>query len=191
MQNLHSCEKKTKSSSGFTLVELLVVCTILAIVISAIAACLAGGIRVWDSARSFHVGESDTMLAMEYMRRDLGATFSFPGIPLTVKQREMSFPGIVHEDPEGKGKLGTIAYAFRSSDGALERRTAVYPDGQPRIEVLLSDAREVSFQAGFAQNMDSLVSTGLPARVDIEIVIIEYDTPMTLTRNVALPAGGG
>ena len=64
MQNLHSCEKKTKSSSGFTLVELLVVCTILAIVISAIAACLAGGIRVWDSARSFHVGESDTMLAM-------------------------------------------------------------------------------------------------------------------------------
>jgi prepilin-type N-terminal cleavage/methylation domain-containing protein len=179
--------------AGFSLIELLVVCAILAVVITAIGACLAGGIRVWDAARRFHVGESDAILALEHMRRDLGGTFIFGEIPFEAGREHLSFPGIVRESASEAGKLATIVYKFnRGTLGTLTRETTEYPDGRVHSELLLSDALDIQFNVIAPESQLRLANTGLPARVEIDIVIQEQgqDQSMKLSRSISLPAGG-
>ena len=199
MQHRHTCEKsrhqapgssRRSKQAGFTLIELLVVCAILAVVIAAIGACLAGGVRVWDTARRFHVGESEAILAMEHMSRDLGGTFVCPEITFHAERQEISFPGIVPGGDNKEGSLGTITYTFKQGQGTLTRESAVYPDGRVRSEVLLSNAQDLQCKAEPPQGVYGLANTGLPARVEIEIVILEYDQIMKLSRTVSMPAGG-
>ena len=65
---------RTFGAGSFTLIELLVVTAIVGVVVVVIAACLTGGIRVWDRAQTFLVIESDAVIGLRQAAQlDVGA----------------------------------------------------------------------------------------------------------------------
>jgi hypothetical protein len=172
---------------GFTLIELLVVITTSIIVAAAVGACLAGGIRVWEAAQRFNRPESDAIVAMALLSTDLGSTFVFSGIPFDAQASRLSFPGIVEDDDEGR--LGAISYEL--SGRMLLRQTVPYPEGIPGVERLVTDVLSITFKYEYRENDTGLVSTGMPWKIDFEILLDDDDGPITISRTFRIPIGGG
>jgi len=66
---------------GFTLVELLVTTSLMALVGSATVGALAGGVRVWERARAFDAQEQAALIAGHRLRRDLHNVRRFSPVP--------------------------------------------------------------------------------------------------------------
>jgi len=172
---------------AFTLIELLVVMMTSVIVAAAVVACLAAGIRVWEAAQRFNRAESDAIVAMDLLSTDLGGMFVFSRIPFDAQASRLSFPGIVEEDEERR--LGEISYEL--SDRTLLRRTMPYPEGRPRVERLVTDVLGMAFEYAHRKDDIGLVSTGLPWRINFEIVLDDDDGPITVSRTFRIVVGGG
>jgi prepilin-type N-terminal cleavage/methylation domain-containing protein len=194
-----SVTRPTANRGAFTLIEVMVVLLILGVTIAVIGACLAAGIRVWDSARTFGAVESDALLAIEQIGRDLRNTFEFNDIPFEGDERAVAFPGIVRTGAEGASRLGRIRYALDTAEHRLIRETAVY-DGRgnlekERREALAGGVRELALAYWQTPRDDSPAgtATNLPAAVDITMTLITgpEEPEMPLTRTVRLPTGGG
>lgn len=143
---------QTKSvRTAFTLVELLVVAAILGVVTATVAACLGGGIRAWDAARTFRAVEGDMLLGVGIIEKDLRNAVPFHGIPFRGDGIEMSFAGLVRGQGAAAGqmaRLGTVKYMADSTGGAILRKSWPYPGdesdaGQP--ETVMDGLEGVQF----------------------------------------------
>ena len=106
---------------GFSLIELLITTLILAVVTAAIGACLAGGIRSFDAARTYLEIECGTVTGLEIVEQDFGrlrrsATIRFKGM-----SDQVTFP--VRFGPESGSKRidGTVRYQYDRPGGVLLR----------------------------------------------------------------------
>lgn len=119
------------SGRGFTLIELLVVTAILGLVLVVIAASLSAGIRAWEAARTFNVGEADALVALRMAQRDLAGGLPFKPIPMEGGAEDVRFAVRLRESPSGPGRLGTVRYRFDRATGTLRRSRWPYPDADP------------------------------------------------------------
>ena len=172
---------------AFTLIELLVVILMSVIVAATVAACLAAGMRVWEAAQRFNRSESDAIMAMDLLSLDLGGMFVFSGIPFDAQASRLSFPGIVKEDEETR--LGEITYEL--SDRTLLRRTVSYPEGRPGAERLVTDVLGMAFEYAYREIDIGLMCTGLPWKINVEMVLDDDDGPITVSRTFQIVVGGG
>jgi prepilin-type N-terminal cleavage/methylation domain-containing protein len=152
---------------GFTLIELLVVTAILAVVVGVLAACIAGGVRAWDTARSVAAVEGEAVVGLRLIEKDLMNAFLFDGIGFSGQSRAVSFPALIRGEPTpapgggaipspgiiGEGALagfqiGEVAYRFDGPAHRLIRIQSRYgapePAGAP--EAILSNLRDVRFE---------------------------------------------
>ena len=159
-----------------------------AIVAAAIVACLMAGIRVWEAAQRFNRPESDAIVAMSLLSTDLGGTFGFSDIPFDAQASRISFPGIVDVDQEGR-RLGSISYELR--DRTLLRQTVPYPDGSPRVENLVVDVLGMTFEYEYRGQATGIAYTGLPWKIEFEIILDDENGPMKVFRTLQVPIGGG
>jgi prepilin-type N-terminal cleavage/methylation domain-containing protein len=125
--------RKGRRACGFTLVELIVVAAIFGVVITAVASCLIAGVRTWDYARKYSGVESEAMLKLETVHRDVANSFRFHAIAFSGGASEVAFPGFVDVDVDGAGEpwIGTIKYYFDPMKKALFRKAWVYPESEP------------------------------------------------------------
>lgn len=114
--------KRHHEWAAFTLIELLVVTAILGIVVAAVGACLAGGIRVWDVARRFNRHEADAMMGFQMMRRDIARLVPFEVAPFEGAKSGLQFTGI------------NVVPAADGRDASMPRltRTRYYHDAAKR-----------------------------------------------------------
>lgn len=205
------------SRRGFTLIELLVVIAILGVVGGVIAACLAGGIRAWDSARRFNVREIEAMTGLEIVEKDLMNAFRFYAISFNGKADRIRFPGLIEdrysdvkssrtlsENPQGSGRkrIGTVQYIFDRNRHALLRKTWPYPEEEPfadtHFEKILSHLNNMSLQYYALPNEDAEAGswqdqwndeTNFPGGVRIKLVFKNQDDHefFRLSRVVRLP----
>jgi len=141
--------------NGFTLIELLVVTAIIGLVIAAIGACLAGGIRAWDAARRFNRVESEALLGLRVVERDIANTFLFLGIPFRGGADEVSFPILTTAPVGGGGSgevrvLGTVRYRLDRAAEAVMREVSPYGTDEPEEdgsrERLISGVQDLRWQ---------------------------------------------
>ena len=193
---------------GFTLIELLVVSAIVGVVVAVIAACLAGGLRVWDRTRTFAVMEADAVIALRIMERDLMNTFPFYGMRFDGGPTGLSFPGrvtVARPGPDGVERveegtrIGGVRYWFDPQQGTLFRHASEYPQGETAAgvaEALLSNLEGVGLQYGvrasqrrggqaWQDNWDS--ETNFPARVRIRLTFSRDESAVNITRTVLVP----
>ena len=185
---------------GFTLLELLVVTAILGLVATAIGACIAGGIRVWDHARSFNTAENEAVLGLSLMERDLMNTFSLREIRFSGKETEMSFPGLVVSEDENNGlDIGTVQYVFDASAGVLYRK--IRAPGSSRegdqgdAEKVMSGLEELKIRYYSLRDEGdgkrrwqeySDGTTNFPRRVDVELRLVADGRTIETTRSIIL-----
>lgn len=116
--------------SGFTLVELLIVLSLLAAISLAVYGGLAAGVRVWKSIDA-SINEIDFMMGWKRFRKDLVNHLSLHGIGFYGTPYEISFPGLVAvKDAEGltHQEIGRIRYHFDKSNRNLCREAITYPN---------------------------------------------------------------
>lgn len=140
-----------RRSKAFTLIELLVVVCILAVVTGSIAACLAGGIRIWETARNFDAVTANAMVGLRIMEKDLVNAFRFHGIDFNGKEKEVSFPGLVMtRTPDEQNldvqRIGTVRYFFNREGKNLTREDRPYPGGTSggRSEKIVLNLRDLN-----------------------------------------------
>ncbi len=150
---------RRRARAAFTLIELLVVTALSGLVLAAIGASLAAGIRAWDHARRFNMAEADLHLAMAHLRRDLANTVPFSGIPFSGDAVGLVLAGAVpaaDAAPGGVGGamvLGRIRYRWEGPGGRLLRETCPFAwddrgGGDWRREQLADHVRAVDWQFG-------------------------------------------
>lgn len=184
---------------GLTLIELLVVTAIMGIVIAAIGACLAGGLRVWDAAQNFGSVESQAYFGLREWARDLRNTFPCNcEIAFKGELQTMSFPTMVtgvDDDDPGIVEIGRVEYSFERSEGQLVRRLYRTQGGSERElppDVCISGIKEMSFSHYYDRAGADLPSPCLtmPFAVDIELVLDNDGEPLVIHRKVVLRSEG-
>ncbi|MDP6809142.1 MAG: prepilin-type N-terminal cleavage/methylation domain-containing protein [Kiritimatiellia bacterium] len=200
--------RTNRGQHAFTLIELLVVTAILGVVVGAVGACLAGGIRVWDVARRFNQHEADALMGFQIMRRDMGQVLPFESAPLEGTTDGLRFTGVgvvpvAGESDDALPRLAIIRYFLDYERQAWCRAIAPLGWGEAQspevVEVLVSDVDRVALRYGAAPEDDAGSATGwsdswenptnLPAVVEAELSV--GDTSMTQWFIVPLAGGGG
>ena len=174
----------------------------MALVIGVIGACLAGGMRVWDSAREFNRAEAGAVVALQVIERDLHNTFPFHAVPFRGDVDGMAFPGLLPRETDAGEPdfgLGTVTYSYNRNDRSLLRRTTDLPaaasDGEPAEELLdgLTELRlryyEPPVEKGATGKwVDTWANpTNFPSRVRLDLTFGEQADRFTLTRTVLIP----
>lgn len=178
---------------GVTLIELLVVIVILAAIVAAIGACLAGGIRVWEAAKEFNGGEVEASIGLAMMERDFANSYRFFAIGFKGSQKEMSFPhrGVDPADPVS-GRIGAARYFFDPAAKSLFRQTWRFPGKEPERAVgekVAGSIEDLTFQytAGNSSGSDAWLAawndpTNMPRGIRVEALIIKKGVPAIISR---------
>ena len=205
---------KPGKRAAFTLIELLVVTAILALVVGAVGACLAGGIRVWDVARRFNRHEADAFFGFRLMRKDISGALQFESAPFRGEREACSFTGVTFVSPQGGSdgavpRLARIRYYLDRDRRNWCRAVSAFEweDEPPEsVEVLVSGVGDVSLQYGASPASSRHRSrqqttpdgwsdawedpTNLPAVVEVELWVGAATTREAMTQWFTVPLAG-
>lgn len=185
---------------GFSLVELLVAAAIAALVLTALVAAFAGGIRVWERACSLGRKEQELGLALEELERDLRNAFTFRGIAFEGRETSLTFPGLLQVSGPGGAparRLGTIRYAEDRGRRSLTRARWLFPGRESPVvgETLVTGVVRLRFaywgwmdSSGVAAwGPDWLDRTNRPAAVRVELSVQRGGEQFETMRTIVLP----
>lgn len=113
---------------ALTLIEMLLVVSMLSIVMLAIYSTFNSGLRIWERLIQRKPVESLSIF-FEKISGDLRNGFSFEEIPFSGLSREVNFASLVLSpvgDREEDYAIGRITYFFNPAKGTLNRQTADY-----------------------------------------------------------------
>ena len=100
MRRIRIINRKTKDkvfslNKGFTLVELLIVASILGMVALAVLSSFDAGFRTFAHIQTFGGTQADVLLAMERFERDVKNAFRLSEITFDGGTKEISFPTVL------------------------------------------------------------------------------------------------
>lgn len=137
----------TRPRSGFTLLELLVTVSLMALIAAACVGALEAGLRVWRRAATVGTSEQAVLLAFERIRKDVEGARRFSPLPFQGRLEELAFAAIGHvtvKDAEGPRELGRLGYYVDQRNHMLCRSFMPYRSMkrsrlQDRCQVVLED----------------------------------------------------
>ncbi|MFH1199366.1 MAG: type II secretion system protein [Candidatus Omnitrophota bacterium] len=187
---------KRKFNSGFTLIELMVVASILVILTIAVSSAFLAGLNVYNRARSFAAGQADILLAFEKMERNFKNSVSIFGKKYVFEGKKLSFPIITREvDTKGKENivLSEVVYYFDY------QQKAILEQYQNSLEARkLASAEDLAFSYCSFNPVNRKCVWGsfpgdgltLPRGVKIKIIFKDNTGIGVLERTVFMPVGG-
>ncbi len=138
--------------SGFTLVELLVVLSLLTAISLTAYGGLAAGVRIWRVVGA-SIKEVDIIIGWKKFRKDIVNHLPFHGIEFYGTPQEISFPGLVtvkEEEGSTHQEVGRIRYRFDEQSHCLCREEITYPDlvrgSDPDCRPVLSSVKDVTIK---------------------------------------------
>ncbi len=199
---------RRKRACGFTLLELLVAISILTLVIGAIAASFAAGVRVWSAAMEVSRTEEATRAELGVWHRDLMNARRFSGLPFEGESRALTFP-VVQDFADATGgvgpgeQLGAVRYWHDTREQALFRQASPFPvpaewprDGAERWIARVASAtfEYLEFPDADAESGGTAAwmtewnqPTNMPLGVRIRLRLLDAEPGTALTRTVILP----
>ena len=182
---------------GFTLVELLVTTSLLALVGGAAVAALAGGLRVWNRASEFGTQQQATLIALQRMRNDLQSFRHFHFIHFDGVYNEYAYPAVGQEQPEADGiaEIGRVGFFLDEHQHVLCRSFVPYRRIRQvrvtdRCQAILEDVTRLRF-AYFGRQADGTVrwadqwdATSPPLAVKWDLTLQEGRKPATTQTSI-------
>ncbi len=144
------------SHAGFTLVEILVVATIVSILAAGLGSSFFAGMRLWGRAQQRDTASLNAWLALEVMARELRQSLEVPFAKFKGSARELSFPAAIND------AIVRVTYVYDGYEKRLRRREVGLKDlleeklePEAKERVLFSPAEDVVIEfAAFDQNKD-------------------------------------
>ena len=194
-------------SRGFTLLEMLITISLMALLAGAVVAAIAGGFRVWRRASAYNVNEQASLVAFEGLRRDLHNVTPFRLVPFAGAYDEMTFAVVAHDPqmPDAPDELGRQGYYLDEFHDVLCRSFAPYRLAREvrlkdRCEVVLEHVQRLRFdyfgaesgkettEPSWSQSWDAKVP---PAAVTVSVTVQDGTRPASAHSTVVfLPPVG-
>ena len=196
-----------QTNKGFTLIELLITTSILGMIAVAIFATFASGLNVYERVQTYGGVQSDVLLSLEKMERDLRSVFSLSGIDFNGDTKKVTFAGLIKKlDAEGKKNvsLGKISYYFDNETGTLVKEEQNYPEAISEIGTGESNFKALAFIEDinfsyyyFNSGMQAYdwksswgAGEGIPSGVKVEVTFKDGKRDVKLDRTVLIPVAG-
>ena len=191
--------------TGFTLLEMLMTLSLLALLAGAVVASVAGGFRVWHRAAAYGANDQASLLAFEGLRRDLHSAAPFKLLPFSGAYDELTFAAVGKDphEPEALKELGRQGYYLDEFHDVLCRSFVPYRLAREvrlkdRCEVVLDHVQRLRFdyfgaeqltqEAAWTQHWEAKVA---PTAVKISVTLQDGKEPATSHSTVVfLPAVG-
>jgi hypothetical protein len=140
---------------GFTLVEALISCGLIAVLGLVVYSTFSGAITIWQRARRFDIRE-DVNIFFEKIFSDLHNGFQYKGIDFIGEKEELHFAGLVTTDSAIAGLkrgVGRISYAFNEQEKTIVRHkqnvSQVYREEETPGQPLLGNVYGCAFEYYF------------------------------------------
>ena len=193
------------AKKGMTLMEILIVMSLLALVSLAIYHSLSNGIRVWERNRELVV-EEDVVIFFDKLTQDLRNTYFYSKINFKGDEFRFSFPTIVYTPadkrsniPEGEfiEQMGRVEYYYDFNDNTLYRRQANYSQalnerfGRPRA--LVTSVDRIKFRYHYITDEEEIYTPEildvLPSGVEVEVEFSDNQGQKMMRKFVDIPIG--
>lgn len=116
---------------GFTMIELMISASLIAVLSLAIFSTFARGLDVWKRVKTLDRVEDHVHVALEKFSRELRTTFNFKPVKFTGEKNRIVFPTYVRlkgsADPNLE-HVGKVTYLFNPEKRAIFRRQEGYSD---------------------------------------------------------------
>lgn len=182
------------SRQGFTLTELLVAAALGVLVLAAVMAALAGGLRVWDRARGGTSPALEAALAFEWLQRDFHNTAATRLGVFEGEADRVRLPVLVSSTGMPPSRvLWGVTYALGGEGGALERSAVRWPvGGEPADgEALAAGVESVRFSYRNGAEGEWLTSwtgrTNRPAAVEVVLRFMPDRGGLEIRRTMFIP----
>ncbi len=143
--------KKVPRKHGFTLIELVLVASIVVIIGLAVYGTFANGINIWKRITQESDVE-DVSLFFEKISYDLHNSFKMTGMRFRGGKREASFPVRIKEKGKNgiQGSIGEVTYSLDRKRKALIRQEVNYSEAYHKkkgpARVLVNNIRSLEFR---------------------------------------------
>ena len=187
-----------------TLIEVLIVISIISLLGMTLYAALANGLRVYKRAQEIRL-EQDVALFFDKITRDLKNTYSYSKINFEGTLDRLAFPTIVHtladsqlNLPEGTyvDQMGKGEYYFDYTERALYRHQANYSEAiaeqYGKAQIVVQSLKAVRFHYHYLKDNKEFIndhSEGLPLGVEVELEISNHAEPFVISRYIPIAVG--
>lgn len=181
-----------RPQGGFTLIEMLMVVTIMSLIATGVASSFLSGMRLWGRVRHQDAAYTAALLALEAIAKELRQSVELASVRVEGKAQELSFPSV------NGTSVVKVTYAYDPRTKRLwrkqvELREIIEETLQPHViegPVLLADGLTMTFAAPDTQETEGSEwrnewkpEDGLPVAIRFEIRL--HDD--TITKTVFLP----
>lgn len=119
-------------AGGFSLVELLVAASLVAVLAGALVTALLSGVRAWERAEGFDAARLEAVVAIETVARDFRNRVAVPqAVPFRGTAQGCAFATLAEVEGDGTATLVRVSYRFEPGRGAVAREVARLPARDP------------------------------------------------------------
>ena len=188
-------------AGGFTLLELLLVTSLLALIGLAIFSTFSRGLAVWQRGSQNNTAELKARFALEKFGQEFRNSFKFSGLEFSGARDQITFPTIVNSSgiaEKPRWQVGRVSYFFDSGKNSVFRRGENYVDtfqsGRPPAEEVIPRVKDFQisyyyydYLSGIYKWMDFISdSDRWPSGVKIEFTLAG-EKEKTIVKTVYLP----
>ena len=189
---------RKRGARGLTFVELLVTVCLLSMLAMAVAAMIAGGLRLWQRMQARGTGREALQIAAAQLRRDLRSVRRFKPINFEGEHDRVAFPAVVVDAKRDEPELGRLAYFFDWGHRRLCRSAFAYPRARrfsvtDQCATVMEGVRRVRFsyyefdtETGIGDWTGSWSSQEPPLAVKVEIGYDEQGARQPLTEAITI-----
>ena len=175
-----------QNKRGFTLIEILVVVTLLAMTAFAITTSFIQGIKIYDRFNGMQE-EEEKIFFIEHLTRDLKNGTNYSRIVWSASKDYLSFPSIAAEAGEGSGITGGlpvgISYQFNPERKEIFRTESNFPYDPDHT------SRRVAATGIHSLKFDLLRDSeeSMPSRVTVTLEYGDAAHPKILKKLIMIP----
>lgn len=183
-----------QSKIGMTLIEILIVVSLISMVSLSLFTFLSQGLQVWKKSQEFRV-EQDVALFFDRLTDDVRNLLLYSVLPITGNESEISFSGIVHSGDLQEEQIGVINYRFDFDKNVVWRRQADYGESLRKEfsaeREVLSGVKKVRFTYVYLTDIDVVKSRSmydnLPHSIEVEVVLADKYGERVIKKIIDLP----
>lgn len=185
--------------SGFTLIEILIVVSIVAIVSLAIYSTFGNGIKIWQRLNE-EVAEEDVNIFLDKFAADLRNSFKFTGIDFSGGKQKLEFATLIDSARLHTRSVGKAVYFYDDRAQALNIAetdfSEVYEEKEGLTKKSLKNIKALNFLYYLYDEekkeyvwRDEYSQEGLPSAVKVELEIKDGTQEKKFVRVVGLACG--
>jgi hypothetical protein len=192
-------KSRRNPKSGFTLVELLLIITLLSVVSLAMYAVLNNGVKIWQRINR-QLPQEDVAIFLDKFSRDLRNSFKFSGVAFSGREENLMFATIVNSPRLQRATVGRAAYFYDAQAMTLIRQQDDYSQisgGEAGLIQSLGNVKSAKFGYYIFDQENKQyfwrqewTGDNLPITVSIEMEIQDGSQIRKIMQRVDIPVAG-